>query len=333
MFLSFIIPVYNAEEFLKECLDSILHQDLSYDEYEIICINDGSTDGSFDILNEYDKAYDNIRVINQDNSGVSAARNIGINTASGEYLWFVDADDFIGRNILNMLKAFLNNSQIDVAQLGAYPFQNKLSHSEKTAYKEGKLQPKSYANHVFVTRNIFRKRFLIRYHIRFCTELSYSEDKVFISEVLSENPNVIQVKKVCYYYRYHMGSAITKAGAQTVDMRIIAIVRFQEMYKRVPAVFKSAIADNLITEVYQCFYTFSGLPFNQYIATKHQLKSKGLFLIRRPKECTIKQSYLVDHSKIYGKIFDFVYIHLDTNIGRALMRCIRLSVKIIKNLF
>ena len=279
MFLSFIIPVYNAEAYLKECLESILHQDLSYNEYEIICVNDGSTDRSLGLLKEYDKAYDNIRVIDQENSGVSAARNNGLDTASGEYVWFADADDFIGKNVLNMLKTFLSSSLIDVAQLGAYPFQNELSQSEKTAYEEGKLQPKSYANYVFVTRNIFKREFLNRYHIRFYTELSYSEDKVFISEILSENPVVAQVKKACYYYRYHMGSAITKVGAQTVDMRIFAITRFQEIYKRAPIAFKSAIADNLVSEVYQCFYTFAGLPFGQFKAVKHQLKSKGLFLM------------------------------------------------------
>lgn len=330
MFLSFIIPVYNAEAYLKECLDSILHQDLAYDEYEIICVNDGSTDRSLELLKEYDKEYDNIRVIDSENNGVSAARNIGLDTASGEYVWFVDADDFIGKKVLNMLKTFLSSSLIDVAQLGAYTFQNKLSQSEKTAYENGKLQPKSYANNVFITRNIIKKEFLNRYHIRFYTEMSYSEDKVFISELLSENPVVAQVKKACYYYRYHMGSVITIEGAQTIDMMIFAIARFQETYKVAPATYKSAIADNLMSEVYQCFYTLAGLPSGQFKAVKHQLKSEGLFLIQRPKECTLRHSYLVDHSKIFGKIFDFAYIRLDSNIGRILMRCIRLSVRALK---
>lgn len=332
MFLSFIIPVYNAEAYLKECLESILHQNLSYDEYEIICINDGSTDNSLDILIEYERTYDNIRIIDQKNAGVSAARNIGLATAAGEYVWFVDADDFIGKNILNMLKTYLNGSLTDVAQLGAYPFQDELSQSEKTAYEDGKLQPKSYANNVFVTRNIFKKEFVYEHQIRFYTELSYSEDKVFISEVLSRNPVVEQVKAVCYYYRYHMGSAITKESSLAIDMRKFAISRFQEAYERSPAVYKSAIADNLMSEVYQCFYTIAGLPSGQFKVIKRQLKSEGLLCIRRPKECTLKRSYLVEHSKISGKIFDFVYIHLDSNIGFALMRCIRLSVRVLKKM-
>lgn len=113
-------------------------------------------------------------------------------------------------------------------------------------------------------------------------------------------------------------------------MRIYAIARFQETYKVAPATFKSAIADNLMSEVYQCFYTIAGLPSGQFKAIKRQLKSEGIFLIRRPKECTLGRSYLVNHSKISGKIFDFVYIHLDSNIGLTLMRCIRLSVRALK---
>lgn len=337
MFLSFIIPVYNAETYLKECLESILQQDLSYEEYEIICVNDGSTDRSLDFLKEYEKLYDNIRVIDQENSGVSVARNIGLDTAAGEYVWFVDADDFIGRNVLNMLKKFLSGGLTDVAQLGAYSFQDELSESERAAYEGGKLQPKSYANNVFVTRNIFKKAFLNGHQIKFYTELSYSEDKVLISEVLSRNPVVKQVKKACYYYRYHTGSAITKERSlainKLISMRMFAIARFQETYAVAPVTYKSAIADNLMSEVYQCLYTIAGLSSEQFRVAKCQLKSEGLFLIRRPKECTLMRSYLVDHSKISGKIFDFVYIRLNSNIGLSLMRCIRVSVRVFKKAF
>ena len=333
VFLSFIIPVYNAEIYLKECLESILQQDISYGEYEIICVNDGSTDRSLDILIEYERAYENIRVIDQVNSGVSAARNAGLEMATGEYVWFVDADDFIGINILNMLRAYLMGRKTDVLQMGAYTFQENLSKEERIAYENGKLWPKSYANNAFVTRNIFKSAFLNKHQIRFYTELSYSEDKVLISEVLSKNPVVESMKKVCYYYRYHKGSAITKGSSLAIDLRIFAISRFQETYEAVSANYKSAIADNLMSEVYQCFYTIAGLPIDQFKIVRRRLKVEGIFRIRRPKECTLEQSYLVDHSKFSGKIFDFIYIRLNSNIGLALMRCIRLAVKAFKKRF
>ena len=333
VFLSFIIPVYNAEIYLKECLESILQQDISYGEYEIICVNDGSTDRSLDILKEYERAYENIRVIDQVNSGVSAARNAGLEMATGEYVWFVDADDFIGINILNMLRAYLMGRKTDVLQMGAYTFRENLSKEERLAYENGELLPKSYANNVFVTRNILKRTFLNKYQIRFYTELSYSEDRVLISEVLSKNPVVELMKKTCYYYRYHEGSVITKEDSSAIGIRTFAIARLQEIYEAAPVNYKSEIADNLMSEVYQCSYMITKLPSSRFKVVKRQLKAEGLILIRRPKECTLEKSYLVDHSKFFGKIFDFIYVRLNSNIGLALMRYIRLSVKVLKKTF
>ena len=85
MLISFIVPVYNTELYLEECLNSLLNQNISHDEYEIICINDGSKDSSLDILNKYALTHSNIYVIDQQNSGVSVARNVGLEHANGDY--------------------------------------------------------------------------------------------------------------------------------------------------------------------------------------------------------------------------------------------------------
>ena len=90
--VSIIIPVYNDEEYLKECLNSVCAQTLK--EKEIVCINDGSTDGSLSILENYAESYDNIVVISQANLGVGSARNVGINAARGDFIAFMDADDY-----------------------------------------------------------------------------------------------------------------------------------------------------------------------------------------------------------------------------------------------
>lgn len=100
MFLSFIVPVYNTEKYLAECLDSLLEQDIPYEEYEIICVNDGSTDGSLDILRRYAEAHSNVIVVDKENGGVASARNAGLDAACGDYIWFFDSDDIIHPNIL-----------------------------------------------------------------------------------------------------------------------------------------------------------------------------------------------------------------------------------------
>lgn len=105
--LSIIVPVYNAEEYVKVCLDSLLHQ--NFDNYEIICVNDGSRDNSLSILLDYEKINHKIKVINKENGGVSSARNMGINSASGKWIWFVDSDDYIPFNCLDYLVSNLED--------------------------------------------------------------------------------------------------------------------------------------------------------------------------------------------------------------------------------
>ena len=112
--LSIIIPVYNTEEYLPRCLNSCLEQDLPANEYEIIAINDGSSDNSLQILNAYALKYPNIRVINQENRGLGATRNRGLNLAIGEYIWFVDSDDWVLENCL--LDIYENCKDVDILE-------------------------------------------------------------------------------------------------------------------------------------------------------------------------------------------------------------------------
>lgn len=94
--ISVVVPVYNVETYLEECLNSIINQ--TFSDIEIICINDGSTDSSLDILNDYSKKDDRIKIINQENKGLGATRNKGIDLAKGKYIFFIDSDDYIELN-------------------------------------------------------------------------------------------------------------------------------------------------------------------------------------------------------------------------------------------
>jgi glycosyltransferase involved in cell wall biosynthesis len=118
MQLSFIIPVFNVELYIERCLRSLLDQDIPPDQYEIICINDGSTDKSKDVIDTIKAEYKNIILIEQSNQGVSTARNKGIAIARGEYLMMVDSDDFILPNILKERLRILDKYKPDVAYAG-----------------------------------------------------------------------------------------------------------------------------------------------------------------------------------------------------------------------
>ena len=99
--ISVIVPVYNTAQYLPRCLDSILNQD--FEAYEVICVNDGSSDNSIEILREYENKSSKIKVINQANSGVATTRNTALKHAKGEYLAFLDSDDFVKRKLLKQI--------------------------------------------------------------------------------------------------------------------------------------------------------------------------------------------------------------------------------------
>lgn len=121
MFLSFIVPIYNVKEYLRECIDSLLNQDI--DDYEIIMVDDGSTDGSSEICDEYAKKSNKVKVIHKANGGSADARNSGIRNAEGVYLGFVDGDDFIERNCTgNICSEIESQKRPDLVFMKAYKY-------------------------------------------------------------------------------------------------------------------------------------------------------------------------------------------------------------------
>lgn len=118
MKISIVVAVYNIESYLNQCLDSLINQTIK--DIEIICVNDGSTDNSQNIINEYSKKDSRIKVINQDNKGISAARNAGIDAATGEYLLFIDGDDYIDLDLCEKCLNFINSKKVDTIFMGYY---------------------------------------------------------------------------------------------------------------------------------------------------------------------------------------------------------------------
>ena len=123
--ITVIIPVYNVEKFLRTCLDSVINQ--TYQNLEIICVNDGSTDSSPEILKEYFEKDDRIIIINKENGGLSSARNAGLDAATGEYVAFLDSDDWISKNFCKeLLKSIIKtHSDAAIAQTH-YVYENRI---------------------------------------------------------------------------------------------------------------------------------------------------------------------------------------------------------------
>ncbi len=161
--VSVIIPVYNSEEYIGRCLDSVINQ--TYKNIEILAFNDGSKDNSLKILNEYQAKYPNvIKVINQENQGVAKTRNDGIKKATGKYVMFIDNDDYINTNYIETFVKEAEKEDLDII-LGGY----KRVNSEGKTLREVKLENTEWSKLVIMApwAKIYKKEYIIEKDIQF----------------------------------------------------------------------------------------------------------------------------------------------------------------------
>lgn len=171
---SIIVPVYNTEQYLNRCFDSILNQKFS--DFELILVDDGSTDNSAKICDNYAELYNNIKVIHKKNGGVSSARNEGVYAANGEFLWFVDSDDYIEPFSLEQLSDIITEVEADL-----YVFNNGIV-KEKFNGSLDAFFKKYYFNYIISFEpwnKIYRRDIILDNDIRFDTEESIGEDLLF----------------------------------------------------------------------------------------------------------------------------------------------------------
>ena len=171
--VSVIIPVYNAQEGIKQCLDSLLNQ--SFTDFEIILLNDGSTDNSLEVIKKYAADNDFIRVIDKENEGVAKTRNKGIQLANGKYIVFIDNDDFIDSDYLERFYNAIDQEQLDIV-LGGY---KRVNQEMKTLFKQD-LTQSEWSKYIVVApwARIYRTSFLIDNNIQFF-DYPIGEDVVF----------------------------------------------------------------------------------------------------------------------------------------------------------
>ena len=145
--ISVIVPAYNVEKYIGECLDSLINQ--TFGDIEIICVNDGSTDSTLDILNEYASRDSRIRVISQKNMGVSAARNRAMECISGKYTYFMDSDDVLDVNALNELYEIIEDKQVDFVLFKIINFDNETGKKERNPYYDMKYLKEIVGEDIF----------------------------------------------------------------------------------------------------------------------------------------------------------------------------------------
>ena len=208
--ISFVIPVYNVEPYIRICLDSIAKQE--YEAWEAILIDDGSTDGSSEICDEYAEKDARFKVFHQENSGVSAARNVGLRNATGQWIWFVDSDDYILPGALSRLDKVINENDCDTIFFG------KLEDScgdicNRDSYRNDiiNLCKQEFLRKVschFNQTMLFNKKLLDENKINFSLDIKLSEDLELQYKYLFYAQKPIQIADSLYVYRRRDGSAM-----------------------------------------------------------------------------------------------------------------------------
>lgn len=308
MQLSLIIPIYNTEAYIAECLDSILRQNVSKENYEIVCVNDGSSDGSLGILRKYEQIFTNIKVIDQRNGGVCKARNVGLFHALGEYVWYVDADDFLSKNALEKVLDKLASTKCDRLIIDNYLYFD----DEKS--EEEMPRNSSWENSV-VWRNLFRRDFLISQDLVFrYEELSFGEDALYMYEVRRALPKTDVLAEPLYIHRERPGSLSTEMSEKTEIKRLMCNIREAEIlkyYHELGGVLEQETADRFMSFLWGALFRIAQMPNKQARNYLLQMKQKGLFPYRRPIKCSIKKCPGNNRSDLIGRITDCLY----TNLG------------------
>lgn len=216
--VSIVLPIYDVESFIGSCLSTLVNQ--TYTNLEIICVIDGSLDNSIDVCRAYQEKYPNmISIYEKENGGLSDARNYGYLKATGEYVIFIDSDDYVNHDYIQLLTEALDNSDADMAFSDVdlvYP-----------TYKRELLLVDRYMkmnqNDIFVAlypsawNKLYRKEFLDKHHFTFKKGLKY-EDVNFLYKVLLHKPQIVFVENAIYYYRQRQNSMIKVVDSSVDDM-------------------------------------------------------------------------------------------------------------------
>ena len=245
MFLSIIIPAYNVQDYIEKCILSCLNQDLSPSLYEILIINDGSQDNTLSIAEELSKRYNNVRIISQKNQGLSSARNTGLKHATGEFVWFVDSDDYISSNILKKLHKILAAENLDILWLqwqrvdeqgNIFPKEKNWIQAQDPNVTDGPY----FLCHIlgmcfYAWAFVFKRSFLEEHDFLF-KEGVYYEDLEAIPFFIEKAQKIKYEPLIAYNYLQRKGSILHSINPKLINSLLFIISQYEKKILQCPNV-------------------------------------------------------------------------------------------------
>lgn len=309
--LSIIIPVYNVENYVEHCITSCLKQNILTQEYEIIIVNDGSTDNSLFIAEKTATGHPNIKIISQCNKGLSMARNKGLSLAQGDYIWFVDSDDYIEENCLKQIIETCKKGY-DVISLGwgfCYETGITIPRLRKNIKINNGWDLLKNLQQMGAQFYIHNKNFLRKNHLEFYPGI-YHEDNEFTPRMLYFAQSATYVNQVVYHYLVRKSGSIlsTPNKKKAYDLLFIAnrTVEFAKQHVR--------------SEMKYIFYRLAGVAINNSVKNiiQHSAKEQDIFY---SKFKTSKKNILyLFHSKYKPYIIESIISFCSISLAFKLIK-------------
>lgn len=251
MMFSLVIPVYNVEPWLRQCLDSVLGQ--TFGDWEAVCVNDGSTDGSLALLQEYAAMDGRLRIVSQPNGGLSAARNTGLKAAKGDYVVFIDSDDWVEPSMLGRLAA-----ECEGTDMVCFACRRTSDNAYDAISPERSKGWDYYNRHALEARKVpfvcvwqrcYRRSFLVENNLTFREGILH-EDNEFTPRACLKADSVKVITDVLYNYRVRPGSIMTTRGLKSKESLIAIGNALTELFSRECAIDRTTVYRHL-TQCYQ----------------------------------------------------------------------------------
>jgi len=311
--LSIVIPVYNVSEYVEKCIRSCYSHTLKQYQYEIIIVNDGSTDNSLEICENLKKEFTSLKIINQLNQGLSGARNTGLKKASGDYIWFVDSDDWIQENCLPSIIENIEKFHTDIIWIGHDVILNGDVINEfipRNISKpiSGEDFFDSILNNLFyIWKFIYKKDFLLKNSLEFHEGILY-EDLEFTPRALLKAESCITLSNVYYHYLMREGSIVNNVTQKNINDRFYILNKLFSIVddKTVSKTFKNNIMD-VITHTFIGSVKMSArakvlLPQNAFKIIK-QIKQNRNKLTKNRFDFVLMKFNLIVYYKIYLTVY------------------------------
>ncbi|MDR2007401.1 MAG: glycosyltransferase [Alphaproteobacteria bacterium] len=275
--ISIIIPVYNVEIYLEKCLNSVINQTLT--DIEIICINDGSTDNSLDILKKYEKLDRRIILINQENQGVSVARNNGLKIATAPYIMFIDPDDWLEIDAATVMYNAITTNECDLVQAKTHVHYEELYHLKDN--DESYFNSKPAGIYIFSSKDIlqypvpvwaklWKKEIIDKHSINFPDGL-YHQDHPFFWKYFIVSQKILVIENKTYNYLRRANSTISKAHKKNITIALDYIkicidfynyLQYWSLFNKYEEIFWIAFEDSFWASLYDLHLKNKHLSFD-----------------------------------------------------------------------